>query len=110
MKAERARDRFMPWGGLALGIAGFFVAHQMGADATFQDCRVGSPLIVMVGTILGLAIIAGGALASLSVFRSESEAPARRLIAAVSLLATALFTLGVILPFLASVIIPGCWE
>ena len=45
MKTERIRDGFMPWAGLALGTAGYFTAHQIGSDATFQDCRVGSPLI-----------------------------------------------------------------
>ena len=109
MKVERARDRFMPWGGLALGTLGFFVAHQLGSDATFQDCRVGSPWIVIVGTIVGLAIIGAGALASLPVFRADAEPPARRLVATVSLMAAALFALGVILPFFAAVIIPGCW-
>jgi hypothetical protein len=110
MKVERARDRFMPWGGLALGTLGFFVAHQIGSDATFQDCRIGSPWIVIVGTIVGLAIIGAGSLASLPVFRADAEPPARRLVAAVSLMATAIFALAVILPFLASLIIPGCWE
>jgi hypothetical protein len=109
MKAEGIRDRFRPWAGLALGTLGFFVAHQLGSDSTFQDCRVGSPWMVIVGTIVGLAIIGAGALASLPVFRSNSEAPARRMIATVSLMATAIFALGVILPFLAAVIIPGCW-
>jgi hypothetical protein len=109
MKAERARDRFMPWGGLALGTTGFFIAHQMGSDATFQDCRVGSPWIVILGTLVGLAIIALGAFASLPVFRSDSEGPARRVVAGVSLMAAALFALAVMLPFFASLIIPACW-
>jgi len=54
MKTERIRDRFMPWAGLALGTVGFFTAHQVGSDATFQDCRLGSPAIVFVGTIIGI--------------------------------------------------------
>ena len=49
MKTERIRDGFMPWAGLALGTIGYFLAHQIGGDATFQDCRVGSPLIVILG-------------------------------------------------------------
>jgi hypothetical protein len=40
----------MPWAGLALGTTGYFLAHQIGSDATFQDCRVGSPWIVILGT------------------------------------------------------------
>lgn len=109
MKTERVRDRFLPWGGLALGTTGFFVAHQLGSDATFQDCLASSPWLVIVATLIGLALIGVGALASYPVFASRSEAPARRLISVVSLLACALFALGLILPLIAALIIPQCW-
>jgi hypothetical protein len=110
VRTERIRDRFMPWGGLALGTTGFFLAHQIGSDATFQDCRVGSPWIVILGAVLGLGLIAAGALASWRVFDAEGEGPSRRMIAAVSLMATGLFALGVILPFIAALVIPPCWQ
>jgi hypothetical protein len=107
--AEGIRDRFMPWAGLALGTLGYFVQHQLGSDATFQDCRVGSPWIVIVGTMLGLLIIGTGALGSWRVFASRSEPPARRLLAAVGLMACALYAIGTILPFIAALVIPRCW-
>jgi len=106
----RIRDGFMPWAGLALGTLGFFVQHQLGSDATFQDCRIGSPWIVIVGAIVGLAIIGAGAFGSWRIFAAHGEAPARRMIAAVSLMACALYAIATILPFLAALIIPGCWE
>ena len=109
MKTERIRDTFMPWAGLALGTTGFFLAHQLGADSTFQDCRVGSPWIVILGTILGLAMIGAGAFGSWAIFATRGESPARRLIAIVSLLACALYVIGVLLPFVAALVIPGCW-
>jgi hypothetical protein len=109
VKTERIRDGFMPWAGLALGTAGYFIAHQIGSDATFQDCRVGSPLIVLLGTLLGLAIIGVGALGSWRVYASANEPPARRLVAAVGLLACALYTIGVVLPLIAALVIPRCW-
>ena len=107
--AERIRDGFMPWAGLALGTLGYFVQHQLGSDATFQDCRVGSPWIVILGTVLGLLIIGAGALGSWRVFASHSEPPARRLVAAVGLMACALYGIGTILPFIAALVIPRCW-
>jgi hypothetical protein len=107
--SERIRDGFMPWAGLALGTFGYFLQHQLGSDSTFQDCRVGSPWIVIVGTIAGLLIIAAGALGSWRVFASHSEAPARRLIAAVSLMACALYAIGTVLPLIAAMVIPRCW-
>ncbi|HVE02207.1 MAG TPA: hypothetical protein VNB78_11020 [Sphingomicrobium sp.] len=109
MKTRPLRDGFMPWAGLALGTTGFFVAHQLGSDATFQDCTVGSPLVVIIGTIVGLLLIAAGALGSWTVYSTDGEGPARRTIAAVSLMACGLFAIGVILPLIAALLIPRCW-
>jgi hypothetical protein len=109
VKTDRIRDGFMPWAGLALGTSGFFLAHQIGSDATFQDCRVGSPLIVILGTIVGLLVIGLGALGSWRIYGADNEGPARRFVSAVGLLACALFAIGVILPFIASLVIPRCW-
>lgn len=109
MKVERARDRFMPWAGLALGTLGAGIAHQLGSDATFQDCRAGSPEIVIIATIVGLALVALGALGSWRVYAGKAETPARHLVAVVSLLSCALFAIAIILPFIASMVIPQCW-
>jgi hypothetical protein len=106
---ERFRDAFMPWAGLALGTAGFFLAHQLGSDSVFQDWRVGSPLMVIVATVAGLALIALGALGSWRIYSTDTEAPARKLVAIVGLMASALFALGVVLPLVASLVIPRCW-
>ena len=109
MKTKSIRDGFMPWAGLALGTTGYFLAHQIGSDATLQACRVGSPWIVIVGTIVGLAVVGLGAFGSWGVYAADSEAPARRLVAIVGLMACALYALGIILPFVAALIIPRCW-
>src|SRR4051794_16470560 len=99
----------MPWAGLALGTTGYFLAHQVGGDATFQDCTVGSPWIVLVGTLVALAIIGLGAVGSWRVYAATSETPARRLVAIVGLLACALYVIGVVLPVVAALLIPQCW-
>jgi len=39
----------------------------------------------------------------------REEAPARRLVAVVGLLACALYAIGVILPSIAALVIPRCW-
>jgi len=109
VSAKAFRDGFMPWAGLALGTTGYFLVHQVGSDSTFQDCRVGSPLIVVIAALVGLAIVGAGVIGSFRVFRSEDEAPSRRLVAAVSLLASALYVIAIILPVIASLIIPRCW-
>ena len=109
MRTERIRDGFMPWSGLALGTTGYFLAHQLGGDSTFQDCRFGSPLMVAIAMVVGLAVIGIGALGSWRVYAGEGEGPARRLVSIVSLLSCALYAMGVVLPFIASMVIPRCW-
>ena len=99
----------MPWAGLALGTLGGVLAHQIGSDSTFQDCRVGSPLIVIIATILGLVLVALGALGSWRVYAADGEAagaPAGRDRVADG---CAIFALAIILPFIASLVIPRCW-
>jgi hypothetical protein len=110
VSARTIRDGFMPWAGLALGTGGYFLVHQVGADSTFQDCRVGSPLVVIIAALVGLIIVSLGAFGSFRVFRSEDEAPSRRLVAVVSLLACALYVIAILLPVAASLIIPQCWR
>ena len=110
MKTERIRNLFMPWSGLALGTTGYFLAHQLGSDSTFQDCRAGSPLVVAIGTIAGLVLIGIGALGSWRTYAHDDGSQARRLIAIVGLLACALYTIAAVLPFIAAIMIPRCWR
>ena len=109
MKKERIRDRFMPWAGLAFGTLGGGLAHQIGSDSTFQDCHFSSPLIVILAAVLGLILVALGALGSWRVYGADGEGPARRMIAIVSMMACGIFALAIILPFIASLVIPRCW-
>ena len=110
MRGANIRSRFMPWAGLALGTAGFFLAHQIGSDWTFKDCNIGSPKVVFLGTFLGLAIIGVGAYGSWDVYAGRNAAPAHRMISLVSLLSAALFALAIALPLIAALIIPACWR
>ena len=64
MTSRTIGDRLRPWGGIFAGTFGAGFAHQLGVDSTFQDCTVGSPLVVTIATIAGLAIV--GALLTLS--------------------------------------------
>jgi len=109
VKSERFRYRFMPWAGLALGTLGAGLAHQVGVDSTLQDCRVGSPLIVIIAAVVGLVLVALGALGSWRVY-AANEAPPRHIIAVVSLMACALYAIAILLPCVAALVIPRCWE
>jgi hypothetical protein len=110
VNSERARDRFMPWAGLALGTLGAGLAHQIGAEAVFQDCQFSSPLVVILAAILGLVLVGLGALGSWRVYGADGETPARRMIAIVGIMACAIYAMAIILPFIAALVIPRCWE
>jgi hypothetical protein len=110
MTSRTIGDRLRPWGGIFAGTFGAGFAHQLGVDSTLQDCTVGSPLIVTIATIAGLVIVGGGAFASWTVYSAEGETAPRRFIAGVSLMTAALFAIAVILPFIAAMLIPRCWQ
>lgn len=110
MRTQEIRDGFMPWSGIALGTVGFFLAHQLGSDSVFQDCRVGSPLVVAIGTLAGLLVVALGAFGSWRVYAGPGESPPRRLVATVGLIACALYVMGIVLPLIAALVIPRCWQ
>jgi len=105
---ERFREAFAPWAGLAAGMLGGAIAHQAGSEGVFDECN-SSPGLVIVACLVGLAIIAAGALLSWPVFRARSEGPARRLIATISLGTDALVGFAVLLPIIASFVIPRCY-
>jgi hypothetical protein len=110
VNAQLFRERFFPWAGLALGTFGAGLAHQVGADSTLQDCRVGSPLIVIIAAIAGLILVGLGALGSWTAYGESNEAPARRIVSVVSLMACGLFAIAIILPCIAALVIPRCWQ
>ena len=109
MKRKSIRDGLSPWAGIMLGTLGAGLAHQIGSDSTFQDCTVGSPWIVILGAIIGLTLVAAGAFLSYGVFVSKAAPPARKMLSVVSLLASALFVMAIVLPLIASLVIPQCW-
>ena len=104
---ERFRDAFAPWSGLALGtVAGAF-AHQVGSEGVFDECA-SSPGLVLTVCIIGAAIAALGALESWTIFRSDTEGPARKFVATISVGTAALVGFAVFLPIVASLVIPQC--
>lgn len=99
----------MPWAGLVAGIVGGALAHQFGSDGTFDDCAVISPVPLLIIALLSLALVVVGGLESLRVVRSESETPARRVVAIVSIGMAALFIMAIVLPMIASLVLPPCF-
>ncbi len=109
-RSSKLVDLLMPWAGLITGVLALSVAHQFGSDGVFDDCLAFSPgPLLTVSAVMVAATLAGG-FASWLVFRNDAEAPARKVVAVISLGASALFVLAMILPMIAAVVIPPCFQ
>jgi uncharacterized membrane protein len=100
---------FLPWAGLTGAFLGLAIVHQWGSDGVFDDCTRYPGGAVLMIMLLGLALALGGAFGSLRIARRDHESVSRRFIALVSLGSAALFALAMVLPGIASLIIPQCF-
>jgi len=102
----RARAAIAPWAGWIGGTAGWLLASQLGADLAQLDCARAGPLTMTLIGLCGALLAIVGGLVSLRVWRRSSGS--LRLIAMTGVLAAGLFLLTVLLPTIASYIIPPC--
>lgn len=109
-RSSEVADLLRPWAGLMVGLIALGIAHQYGSDGIFDDCAAISPGPLLIVSTLAVAAAAGGAFLSWPVFSSDSEAPARKVVAAISIGTSALFILAMILPMVAAVVIPPCFQ
>jgi enoyl-[acyl-carrier-protein] reductase (NADH) len=107
---REAVDLAMPWAGLVVGVIAFGVAHQFGSDGTFAHCLSISPGPLLTVSALAIVATIAGAFASWTVFRNEAEAPARKVVAIISIGSAAFFVLAMILPIVAALVIPRCFQ
>ena len=110
-RKDRILFNLLPWAGLIGSGLGWALAHQAGSDSNFFDCyRNGAP-VILLATLAGAALALGGGLLSLRVWRArEGENAARAFIALVSIMSVLLFLFAIILPLIASLIIPRCFK
>jgi CHASE2 domain-containing sensor protein len=109
-RSSEFADLFMPWAGLVTGVVALGIAHQFGSDGVFDHCLSVSPVPLIGVCLLAIAATFAGGFASWRILRSDSEAPARKVIAVVSVGSAALFVLAMILPIIAALVIPPCFQ
>jgi hypothetical protein len=109
-RAGELAHLLMPWAGLVTGVVALVIAHQFGADGVFDDCLSVSPVPLLVVSVLAIVATLAGALGSWQVLRNRSEGQARKVVAIVSVGSSALFVLAIVLPMIASVVIPPCFQ
>jgi hypothetical protein len=101
---------FKPWTGLVAAVVAAAVAHQFGADATFDNCLATSPGPLLVVAILCGAVAIVGGWSSAQVARKRSEENPRKLIAIVSVGFAGLALFAILLPMIASLTLPPCFQ
>jgi hypothetical protein len=103
-------DLVVPWAGLATGVLAAGIDHQFGSEGMFDHCASISPIPILLVSVLALAVMFAGTFLSWRVFRNRAEAPARKVVAAVSVGSSALFALAIVLPMIAALMLPPCFQ
>ena len=101
---------FLPWAGLAVGIVAVAVVHQFGSEGAFNHCKPISPILLIVVALIGMIVTIAAGLASWRVVRGEEETSARKVVAIVSVGSAALFVFSMILPVIAALVLPPCFQ
>jgi hypothetical protein len=109
-RSSEIADLVLPWAGLIIGLLAMITAHQFGSDGMFAHCLSISPGPLLIVSTLTIAATAGGGFLSWRVLNNQAEAPARKLIAVISVGSSALFILAMILPIIAALLIPPCFQ
>jgi hypothetical protein len=109
-RSSEILDLFMPWTGLVVGVLALSIAHQFGSDGMFDDCISTSPGPLLIVSALMIAATLAGSFASWTVYRKGAEAPARKVIAVISIGTSAIFVLAMLLPMIAALVIPPCFQ
>ncbi|MFL6743390.1 MAG: hypothetical protein ACJ8E3_05460 [Sphingomicrobium sp.] len=109
-RSQETADLFMPWAGLIVGLIALSVAHQWGSDSMFDDCAATSPSPLLIVSLLAILATVGGGFLSWRVFANDSEAPARKVVAAISIGTSALFVMAMVLPMVAALLLPPCFQ
>jgi hypothetical protein len=107
MAGQRRIEHLAPWLGILGAAAGWFVSHQLGSNAAFDDCRTGDAGFVLLVGLLGLALAGGGGYFSWDVWRGD-ESDARRFIGLVGLLLALAAVFAILLQSVAGLVLPDC--
>jgi hypothetical protein len=108
MKREGAIEHLMPWAGLVLAGLAWFAAHQVGSNATLDDCEAGTPLFNLAVNLAGLALASAGGFFSWKIWRRRDETEGRKFLGLVGLLVALLLCFALLLQLASGFIVPRC--
>jgi len=103
------RERLLPWSGFVLGGIAWAVSQQWGSARTNDACLQAWAWQTFLIGLIALVVTAVGAGLSWRV-RGETEAPAPRFIADMSLACATVFALAILFHTISTLIIPRCFS
>ena len=108
MEKRTTLEHLAPWLGLLGAAAGWAIAHQVGSDMAFDDCRAGNGLFVLIVGLVGLLIAGAGGYFSWDVWRNADETQGRRFMGLLGLLLALLTGFAIVLQSISGLILPSC--
>jgi hypothetical protein len=109
MRVESHISRLRAWAGLVVAPVAWAAHHLIGGDLNFADCQAGNGLTLLLIGVAALAIVALGAVLSFGTSRA-TRPQTTRFIAALSLMASALFALTILVQIVAALTLPPCFR
>jgi len=103
------KDAFTPWAGLAVGVVAAGFVHQFGSESAFDKCGVAAPGPIPLVAAAGFLICAVAGMVSWRSLRGERDL-ARRVVAIISVGCAAVFALAILLPMIAALVLPPCFQ
>jgi hypothetical protein len=102
-------EHVAPWLGILGAATGWLLAHQLGSNMAFDDCRVGDGGFALIAGAIGLLIAAAGGYFSWDVWRQRGEeSEGRRFVGLLGLLVAALTGFAILLQSVSGLILPAC--
>ena len=108
MAKRTTLEHLAPWLGMLGAGVGWILAHQLGSNMAFDDCRVGDGGFALLASLLGLLIAAAGGYFSWDVWRKPGETEGRRYIGLLGLLLALLTGFAILLQSISGLILPPC--
>jgi hypothetical protein len=108
MAKRTALEHLAPWLGMLGAGAGWILAHQLGSNMAFDDCRAGDGGFALLTGVLGLLIAGAGGYFSWDVWRNRDETEGRRYIGLLGVLLALLTGFAIVLQSISGLILPSC--
>jgi|KBSMisStaDraftv2_1062788.scaffolds.fasta_scaffold669873_2 hypothetical protein len=108
-QASSLSETLIPWAGLVVGVLAAGFVHQFGSEGTFDKCGTIAPGPLLVVASIGLLACASAGLVSWKALRGSKDL-ARKVVATISVGCAAVFSLAILLPMIASMVLPPCFQ